>query len=60
LNNPPTSSLQRLLITNADFILSPKRFLFLISGLLLAVLLMKSLLFPGIGGDDGEQIVFAQ
>jgi len=60
VNDSPTSPLQRLLTANAEFILTPNRCFLFISSLLFAIFIMKSLLFPGIGGDDGEQIIFAQ
>ena len=60
MNGSSSSPLQRFLTANADFLLTPNRFFLFISGLLFALFLMKSLLFSGIGGDDGEQLIFAQ
>ncbi len=60
MNGRAASPLHRLLTANAEFFLTPARFHLFIAIFLLALFLMKSLLFPGIGGDDGEQLIFAQ
>lgn len=59
-NGSTISFLQRLITANAEFILAPGRFPLLIGLLLATLLVMKSFMFAGIGGDDGEQLIFAQ
>ncbi|MEX2450611.1 MAG: glycosyltransferase family 39 protein [Rhodospirillales bacterium] len=51
---------RRLSAANADFLFAPGRFTLLISLLFAALFIFKSALFPGMGGDDGEQLIFAQ
>ncbi len=55
------------IVARAPWLLRPARalmtargFFVFLSVLMLALLLIRSLAFPGTGGDDGEQIVFAQ
>ncbi len=41
-------------------LMTARGFVLFLSALMLALFLIRSLAFPGTGGDDGEQIVFAQ
>ncbi len=49
-----------LLERNAAFITSPRGFSLFIIILLSSLGIMRAYLFPGVGGDDGEQLVFSQ
>ena len=49
-----------LLERNANFITSPRGIAVYIAATLILLATIRTSLFPGIGGDDGEQIVFAQ
>ncbi|MGH6619644.1 MAG: hypothetical protein ACREF6_08880, partial [Alphaproteobacteria bacterium] len=44
----------------AQFLMTPRGFFLFLSAVTLALWLIRSLAFPGTGGDDGEQLVFAQ
>lgn len=49
-----------LLERNAAIVTSPRGFLALIATTLALLALIRAFLFPGVGGDDGEQLVFSQ
>lgn len=49
-----------LVARNAALISSPRGFLTYIAGIITTLVLVRSFLFPGVGGDDGEQMVFSQ
>ena len=49
-----------LLERNANFITSPRGIAVFIAATLILLATIRTSLFPGIGGDDGEQLVFAQ
>lgn len=49
-----------LLERNAAIITSPRGFLTFIAMTLTALALIRAFAFPGVGGDDGEQLVFSQ
>ncbi|MEL0107518.1 MAG: ArnT family glycosyltransferase [Rhodospirillales bacterium] len=59
-NGSASSKLQRLLTANVNLTSTPCRFYGLIFLFLLALLTFKSAMFAGIGGDEGEQLIFAQ
>lgn len=44
----------------AQHLMTPRGFFLFLSAVTLALWLIRSLAFPGTGGDDGEQLVFAQ
>ena len=48
------------LLRPAQALMTARGFLLFLSAVLLALCLIRALAFPGTGGDDGEQIVFAQ
>lgn len=56
----PGMTAQERRTTIAGFLCSRAGFHIFVTGTLVALLLMRGLLFPGIGGDDGEQLVFSQ
>jgi len=47
-------------LTAAHTLASPRGFLVFITLLLVVLGVLRATLFPGTGGDDGEQLIFAQ
>ena len=57
---PADGVLTRALAANFRFVTSAAGFHLLVGAFVTAAFVLRAFLFPGIGGDDGEQLVFAQ